>query len=350
MKTQHQLRIHDARDLSALADESVQLVVTSPPYPMIAMWDAVFSSMSPAIAQALDDKEGMAAFELMHRELDSVWAECFRVLSPSGFMCINIGDATRTLKDEFQLYPNHARILTGMAKLGFSVLPDILWRKPTNAPNKFMGSGMLPAGAYVTYEHEYILVFRKGGKRVFSPGKQRENRLKSAYFWEERNIWFSDVWSGLRGANQKLSKPKDRARSAAFPLELPLRLIQMYSVFGDTVLDPFVGTGTTMAAAMSCARSSIGVELSESLSGLVEQALVEATENSSAQMRRRLQRHREFVAQRLGEDKSVNHANLAHGVPVMTRQETAIELQVTTQFESLGGGSFQVGHTPLLSD
>lgn len=350
MKTQHQLHIQDARDLSALADESIQLVVTSPPYPMIAMWDVVFGTMNPAIDQALADKEGMAAFELMHRELDKVWAECFRVLSPSGFMCINIGDATRTLKEEFRLYPNHARILTGMTKLGFSVLPDILWRKPTNAPNKFMGSGMLPAGAYVTYEHEYILVFRKGGKRVFSPGKQRENRLRSAYFWEERNIWFSDVWSGLRGANQKLSNPKERDRSAAFPFELPSRLVQMYSVFGDTVLDPFVGTGTTMAAALSCARSSIGVECSEGLSTLVEQALREATENANAQTQRRLQKHREFVAQRLGEDKSVNHANMNHGVPVMTRQETEIELQVTTQIESLGGRSFQVSHAPLRSD
>lgn len=350
VKTHHKLLVQDARDLSALESESVQLVVTSPPYPMIAMWDSVFSAMNPEIKQALSSQDGMAAFEFMHQELDKVWEACARILSPSGFMCINIGDATRTLNGDFRLYPNHARILTRMAQLGFSVLPDILWRKPTNAPNKFMGSGMLPAGAYVTYEHEYILVFRKGGKRVFSAGVERENRLKSAYFWEERNTWFSDVWSGLRGANQKLGKSKERDRSAAYPFELPHRLIQMYSVYGDTILDPFVGTGTTMAAAVTAARSSVGVEIAEGLSPLVEGAIQSAARDSGELASRRLHRHFDFVAQRLAEEKVLKHRNGPHAVSVMTRQETEIELQVANSVERLCDLEFQVTHTPLCLD
>jgi DNA modification methylase len=186
----------------------------------------------------------MACFEAQHQALDAVWAECARVLADGGFLCVNIGDATRSLNDQFCLYPNHARILTAAMRLGLTPLPDILWRKPNNSPNKFMGSGTLPAGAYVTYEHEYILILRKGGKRQFSKEEQAR-RAASAYFWEERNQWFSDLWTDLLGADQRLLDPEARARSAAYPLELPYRLILMYSIEGDVVLDPFVGTGTT---------------------------------------------------------------------------------------------------------
>jgi DNA modification methylase len=92
-----------------------------------------------------------------------------------------------------------------MLKLGFTNLPNILWRKQTNAPNKFMGSGMMPPGAYVTLEHEHILIFRNGGKRQFNSQKEKTNRRQSAFFWEERNQWFSDVWMDLKGARQKIA-------------------------------------------------------------------------------------------------------------------------------------------------
>lgn len=163
MKTTHKHYICNAAKMAALADRSVSLVVTSPPYPMIDMWDEIFSRQDEKIEKALKKSDGSLAFELMHKVLDRVWKEVFRVLSPGGFACINIGDATRTLGDNFALYPNHARILNAAQVLGFTALPCILWRKQTNAPNKFMGSGMLPAGAYVTLEHEYILILRKGG-------------------------------------------------------------------------------------------------------------------------------------------------------------------------------------------
>ncbi|MFW6335242.1 MAG: DNA methyltransferase, partial [Desulfosalsimonas sp.] len=112
-------------------------------------------------------------------------------------MCVNIGDAVRKLGDSFSLYPNHSEIIRAFLSRGLTPLPAIIWRKQTNAPNKFMGSGMLPAGAYVTLEHEYVLIFRKGAKRQFATPAQKLNRKKSAIFWEERNQWYSDVWFDL---------------------------------------------------------------------------------------------------------------------------------------------------------
>ena len=177
METNHQIFIQDARNLSQIPDKSTQLIVTSPPYPMIEMWDKVFGSMSKKVKNHLRKGEGNLAFEAMHLELDKVWKECFRILDDGCFACINIGDATRTLNKQFQMYSNHSRIIMSAMKAGFQVLPDIIWHKPTNATTKFMGSGMLPAGAYIKYEHEYILIFRKGGKRVFDSQQEKENRL-----------------------------------------------------------------------------------------------------------------------------------------------------------------------------
>lgn len=213
-ETSHHVITGPAQHMQTLDNESVQLIVTSPPYPMISMWDQIMTGQNPKIGEALERNDGPLAFELMHRELDQVWAEAYRVLTPGGFACINIGDATRTLNGSFALYANHARIISAFASLGFSNLPNILWQKQTNAPNKFMGSGMLPAGAYVTLEHEWILIFRKGGKRVVRSEEEKQLRRESAFFWEERNSWFSDRWD-LKGVKQKIQKSIARDRSAA---------------------------------------------------------------------------------------------------------------------------------------
>jgi DNA modification methylase len=204
--TRHQFFLEDARTMSAVEDQSVHLVITSPPYPMIEMWGDHFSASNVAIGEALSRLDADQAFELMHQELDVIWRELHRVLAPGGIACINIGDATRTIQGCFRLYANHARIIQMFQSIGFSQLPTILWRKTTNAPNKFMGSGMFPPGAYVTLEHEYILIFRKGAKREFPTDAQKSVRRESAYFWEERNQWFSDVWTGLPGTMQNLNR------------------------------------------------------------------------------------------------------------------------------------------------
>ena len=191
MKTTHEIHYRNASNLGNIPSESVDLVVTSPPYPMIAMWDQVFGSQDAAIQKALRAGDGLRAYRLMHAILDSVWNEVFRVLKPGRFACINIGDATRKLGDDFCLYPNHARILNALLDIGFSALPDILWRKQTNAPNKFMGSGMLPAGAYVTLEHEYILIVRKGSKREFmTEAEKTEPARKRVVLGREKCLVF----------------------------------------------------------------------------------------------------------------------------------------------------------------
>jgi hypothetical protein len=187
-----------------------------------------------------------------------------------------------------------------------------------------MGSGMLPAGAYVTYEHEYLLIFRKGSKRVFASEAAKINRRESAFFWEERNRWFSDVWQDVAGAGQNLPAGEARSRSAAFPLRIPWRLIQMFSVYGDTVLDPFVGTGTTMAAAAASARNSIGVELHAPLFEGVGSMIDYGAERAALWAERRIVDHVAFLQKRQAENKPVRHHNLSFELPVMTRQETAM--------------------------
>ena len=261
MITRHQIYFQDSKNMEALPSGTVDLVVTSPPYPMIEMWDSLFIGQNVEIGQALEKGDGSTAFEMMHLELDAVWQEVWRILTQGGIACINVGDAARTINSRFRLYPNHSRILNQFLKLGFQALPAILWRKQTNAPNKFMGSGMLPPSAYVTLEHEYILIFRKGSKREFQKTPEKQNRRASAFFWEERNAWFSDVWMDLKGASQNLGDRAARLRSAAFPFDVPYRLINMFSVKGDMVVDPFLGLGTTMWAAMTAGRSCIGYEI-----------------------------------------------------------------------------------------
>ena len=288
---------------------------------MVKMWDAAFAALVPDARRALDAQDGSTAFEAMHGLLDGVWSACAAALQPGGIACVNIGDATRTIGGNFRLFSNHSRIVAGMERAGFVSLPDILWRKPTNAPNKFMGSGMLPAGAYVTYEHEYVLVFRKGGKRAFTTEDARLNRRRSAYFWEERNRWFSDLWTDVRGATQELDA-ESRGRSAAYPMELAYRLIQMFSAQGDVVLDPFLGTGTTMAVAVASGRSSVGVELDEGLSGVIEARLQGALAWGPTRVEARLDDHRVFVSERLGKGKTFKHKNDPYEVPVVTGQET----------------------------
>ena len=108
--------------MKAIPSSSVHLVVTSPPYPMIEMWDEMFKRQNKEIAKALNHQDGLQAFERMHRELDPVWKEVHRILINGGIACINIGDAVRTIDGVFRLYPNHSRILSAMLKTGFSAL------------------------------------------------------------------------------------------------------------------------------------------------------------------------------------------------------------------------------------
>ena len=237
----------DARRLDGIDDRSVQLVVTSPPYPMIPQWDALFAAL------------GARDYPAMLAVLGDAWGAAHRVLVDGGILSVVIGDAVRRSDDGFRLWPNHAETLVAAERAGFRPLPYLLWKKPTNRPNAFLGSGFLPPNAYVTLDCEFILLFRKGDPRRFPPHDRARGR--SRFTREERDRWFSQVWTDIRGARQTARG----RRTGAFPAALADRLVRMFSVEGDTVLDPFAGTGTTLWAAAERGRPAIGVEWDEAV-------------------------------------------------------------------------------------
>ena len=348
METEHRVIVGDSRDMGQLDDDSVELVVTSPPYPMIEMWDGPFADLNPAIGDQLDAGDGQAAFELMHEELNKVWEEVSRVLVDGGIACINIGDATRKVNGSFRVYQNHSRIIDAFEDRGFEPLPELLWRKPVNSAAKFMGSGMLPPNAYVTLEHEYILIFRNGRKqRKFEPGSER--RYSSAYFWEERNQWFSDVWMDVRGELQSLGHGELRGRSAAYPFEIPYRLINMYSVYGDTVLDPFWGTGTTSLAAMVAARNSVGYEIKDEFTQVFKDRVDDVVEISRNVIEKRLDDHKGFVEEKLASGDDFKYETETYGFPVTTKQEKPIQFYAASEVRE-GKEGYTIVHDPVEGD
>ncbi len=331
--------------MDALPSGTVDLVVTSPPYPMIEMWDSMFACQNVEIGKALEKGDGSAAFEMMHVELDVVWQEVWRILKQGGIACINVGDATRTINSRFRLYPNHSRILNQFLKLGFQTLPTILWRKQTNAPNKFMGSGMLPPSAYVTLEHEYILILRKGPKREFKLEAEKQNRRESAFFWEERNAWFSDVWMDVKGTSQHLGNRATRLRSAAFPFDVPYRLINMFSVKGDVVVDPFLGIGTTMWAAMTAGRNCIGYEIEGGLRDEIDVIKRTILPFANEKIKNRAVNHLGYLDANTNSKSGFNYKNAYYNFSVKTRQETEILLNPLMTIETTSKNSFEITYS-----
>ena len=341
METQHRIHVDDAREMAALDDDAVELVVTSPPYPMIEMWDDLFADLDPGVADALAADDGDAAFEAMHDALDPVWDELGRVLVDGGIAAINVGDATRSVGDCFRLFPNHAELVTRLRERGFDLLPDVLWRKPVNSHAKFMGSGMVPPNAYATLEHEYVLLFRNGSEsREFEAGADR--RYEAAYFWEERNRWFSDLWTDVQGETQALGHDDLRERSGAFPFELPYRLVNMYSAYGDTVLDPFWGTGTTSLAAMVAGRNSVGYELDSQFREVFDDRVEQVGALADDLNRERLADHRAFA----DGDVDLGYEAENYDFRVKTKQERRIQLYTVADWRR-EGDRYVVDHRPF---
>jgi modification methylase len=272
MHTEHKIILGNSQTMPELQDGSVELMVTSPPYPMIQMWDNLFAKADAKIAELwlkleTDCREETVRqiYDAMHDYLAKVWMETYRVLVDGGIACINIGDATRSVNSKFQLFPNHARITEICEKIGFITLPYVLWKKPTNKPKykrkgAFLGSGFLPPNAYVTLDCEFILLFRKGSLRKFPPKDQ--TRYDSAFTKPQRDEWFSQIWT-LKGTRQTVNQIE--RRTAAYPDEIADRLIKMFSIKGDTVLDPFLGSGTTTKIALQNERNSVGYETDQNL-------------------------------------------------------------------------------------
>ncbi len=279
-RTHHTIIIGNSQQMPEIVDGTVHLMVTSPPYPMVQMWDRLFDELDPKIAKLREqlnvdcETESVGGiYDLIHENLAKTWAETYRVLVDGGIACINIGDGTRSINGRFQVFPNHSRIIEHCERIGFTPLPYILWKKPTTKPmykgkGAFLGSGFLPPNAYVTLDCEFILIFRKGKLRRFPP--KDANRYGSAFTKQQRDEWFSQIWqvAGTRQTSDELER-----RTGAFPKEIPDRLIKMFSVKGDLVLDPFLGSGTTSEVSAENERNSIGYENDKNLLPTIEKRL-----------------------------------------------------------------------------
>jgi len=246
--TSHSLYQSDARELDFLPSNSVHLVVTSPPY-----WTLKKYNESEGQLGSVEDYEEFLA------ELDRVWEHCFRLLTPGGRLICVVGDvclSRRKNKGRHAVIPLHASIQDHCRRTGYDNLAPIIWHKISNASyeveggSSFLGKPYEP-NAVIKNDIEFILMLRKpGGYR--SPSV--EARILSVISEENHQKWFQQIWTGLTGASTK-------QHPAPYPVELAERLVRMFSFVGDTVLDPFMGTGSTNIAAARCGRDSIGVEL-----------------------------------------------------------------------------------------
>ncbi len=187
------------------------------------------------------------------------------------------------------------------------------------------GSGCF-AGAYVTLEHEYILIFRKGGKRSFLGEHATSVRQKSAIFWEERNVWFSDIWA-IQGVRQSTNSTIIRERSAAYPFELAYRLVHMYSVKGDIVLDPFWEQEPPSLPRLLPHEKSIGIDIDEHFSDVIREDLPSIQEQANTRIQDRLLQHKGLCTGRIESQNGLKYTNRHHRFPVMTRQEQGLEVE-----------------------
>ncbi len=257
-RTRHRLIQGDARDLSFLPDESIHLVVTSPPY-----WTLKRYNEHPDQLGHVKDYEDFLG------ELEKVWRECFRVLVPGGRLVCVVGDVclSRRTFGRHVVVPLHADIAVMCRKIGFDNLNPIIWHKIASASfevengSKFLGKPYEP-NAIIKNDIEFILMQRKpGGYRKPTQYQRDKSRMSK----EEFDAWFRQFWN--------IPGESTRKHPAPFPFELAYRLVRMFSFVEDTVLDPFCGTGTTMLAAMKTGRNSIGIEIDPHYIDIAERRL-----------------------------------------------------------------------------
>ena len=247
--TPRSLTIHhgDARELDWIPNESVHLVVTSPPY-----WTLKRYPENDLQLGHVED------YEHFHDQLDRVWTHCYRALVPGGRLVCVVGDVclSRRKHGRHVVMPLHADIVVRARRVGFDNLNPIIWHKIANANyeiengSSFLGKPYEP-NAIIKNDIEFILMLRKpGGYRQPTEAQRDSSRLSK----EEYHEWFQQIWTTVPGEST-------RDHPAPFPEKVAHRLVRMFSFTGDTVLDPFMGTGTTLLAAGKCDRNAIGVEL-----------------------------------------------------------------------------------------
>lgn len=262
LNTAHRVVLGDAREMRGLGDsQSIHLVVTSPPYWTLKVYQG----------EAGDLQLGhMADYERFQNELDRVWRRCFDLLVPGGRLCVVIGDVClpRRKVGRHFVVPLHADISIRCRSIGFDYLTPILWYKIANAATEVEGNGAPFLGkpyepnGIIKNDVEYILQFRKpSGYR----NPTSEQRTLSLIDKEDHNRWFRAIWADIPGSSREKGHP------APFPVELAYRLIRMFSFVGDTVLDPFLGTGSTTEAAIKAFRSSIGYDIEKKYFDIVRE-------------------------------------------------------------------------------
>jgi site-specific DNA-methyltransferase (adenine-specific) len=249
-RTTHRLHLGDARDLSWIPDSSVHLVVTSPPYWTLKEY-----------APGNEDQMGhFGDYDRFLSELDRVWRECKRILVGGGRICCLVGDVCIPRKKGGRHYivPLHSDIQVRARKLGIDCLQPIFWHKIANGVTEAEGNGAgfygkpYQPGGIIKNDIEYILFLRKGGEYRTTPSLQKALSMLTR---EEMKLWQRSIWTDLRGASTRDGHP------APYPVELADRLIKLFSFAGDTVLDPFAGTGSTSQAAIMAGRNSIANEI-----------------------------------------------------------------------------------------
>jgi modification methylase len=247
--TKHGVRQGDARNLQEIPSRSVHLIVTSPPYWTLKEYE----NHSGQLAE-------IDSYEVFLSELDKAWAECARVLVPGGRICCVVGDVCVPRKREGRHYvmPLHADIQVRIRKIGLDSLTPILWFKIANGVTEAKGNGAgfygkpYQPGAIIKNDFEYVLFFRKGGEYRSPTPLQKTLSMLSR---EEMRGWLTSTWTDIKGESTRKGHP------APFPLPLAERLIRLFSFAGDTILDPFAGTGTTSVAAMNTGRNSIAIDI-----------------------------------------------------------------------------------------
>lgn len=245
-RTWHKIIIGDSRYMDEVGDKSVHLVITSPPY-----WQLKDYGVKGQIG--FDD-----SYQDYINNLNKVWKECYRILHPGCRLCINIGDqfARAVVYGRYKVIPIRTEIIKYCESIGFDYMGAVIWQKVTTCQTtggaSVMGSYPYPRGGIIKIDYEFILIFKKLGR---SPKVSKEIREKSKLTNEEWNKYFSGHWD--------FPGEKQTGHIAMFPMELPKRLIKMFSFYGDTVLDPFLGSGTTSRAALELGRNSIGYEINK---------------------------------------------------------------------------------------
>jgi len=262
--TIHKIIQGDARQMSFIADESVHLIVTSPPY-----WNLKKYNNNKSQLGHIEN------YEEFLTELRKVWEHCFRVLVPGGRLVCVVGDVcmSRRQYGRHRVMPLHADICVQCRKVGFDNLNPIIWYKISNAKfeanngSKFLGKPYEP-NAIIKNDIEFILMQRKpGGYRSPTELQRRQSKIKKNDF----NKWFRQIWD--------LTGTSTSKHPAPFPLELAHRLVQMFSFEDDTILDPFCGTGTTSVASVKSGRNSIGIEVDASYCHIAARRLQRETQH-----------------------------------------------------------------------